>query len=190
MQATLGMVVALLATTPASAALIDNGNSMIDNGTGYEWLDLTITLGVSVNTALAANPTYSLATDVQVAQMFTNAGFSDLVPPALVADLSAANDLISFLGCTAGVGCAAQNTFGRGFAQNTAGGSSLVSPEYVRSSLNGGSGDARVAQLLSNDFNQAFADRGVFLVLVPEPGTALLLGLGLCGLVTVRRRQR
>ena len=63
----------------ANAALVDNGNSLIDNGTNLEWLDLTQTLGQTVNQVLSSNfvtvDGYAFATTAQVTTLFDNAGF-------------------------------------------------------------------------------------------------------------------
>lgn len=177
----------LLLAAPASAVLVDSGNEMVDQGTGLIWLDLTETLGDSINTALTNNPSYTLATTDQVAEMFTNAGFTDIGGLATVADRPAAEFLIDSLGCTASdIVCAGLNAYGRGFA---AIGGGFYAPSYRISSVPANSGDAVVLSLFSTDPTVGVGDRGVYLVRpIPEPGTALMLGLGLVGLALRGRR--
>ena len=181
---------ALLAA-PASAAIIDSGNELIDSDSGLIWLDLTETVGKSINTALDDNPGYLLGTTDQVSTLFTNAGFTTLNNSATVANGPAALALIDGLGCTTTPAlCAGLNAFARGLADNSGGGG-YYSPLYriAPPAAPNNTGAAAVISLFVSDPDASFGDRGVYLYrLVPEPGTALLFGLGLVGLALRGRR--
>jgi len=166
----------------AYAALVDNGNSMIDNGTGLEWLDLTETQGISYNAALATTYVtvdgYVHATTAQVTTLFTNAGFLTTDNTNNSANDPAANLLLDYLGCTQF--CGTVNATGRGFADWTSVGWT-TRPNYHTSGLGAG---AATTSLLSSNLDLVDTTAGHFLVrAVPVPAAVWLFGsaLGLLG---------
>jgi len=169
----------------AYAALVDNGNSMIDNGTGLEWYDLdnADSLGKTYNEVVASSlytvDGYVHATVAQVATMFTNAGFltTDNVNNPL--NDPAADLLLANLGCTQF--CGTINETGRGFADWTTAGWT-TRPNYHKTGL--GAGAAATSLLLTSNSDLADVTAGHFLVrAVPVPAAVWLFGsaLGLLG---------
>jgi len=166
----------------ASAALVDNGNSMIDNGTGLEWLDLTETQGLTYNAALGTTfvtvDGYVHASSAQVETMFLNAGFLTTNNANNPLNDPAASDLLNYLGCTQF--CGTVNATGRGFADWTSAGWT-TRPNYHTSGLGAG---AAITSLLTSNLDLVDTTAGHFLVrAVPVPAAVWLFGsaLGLLG---------
>lgn len=185
----LALAVALiLCTGPASGALIDTGNdSVVDTGTGLEWLDLHLTDGKSVNQALALHPGWSLASDAQVIALLTNAGFGLMDNTSRAADKPIVLGLLSLFGCTNF--CAGNFELARGFATWSGGG--LTRPLFGLSTLPSpsGGGYAAITSLLTPNYDLVDATAGVYLIrVVPEPSTLVLVGLGLMTLARWRSR--
>ncbi len=67
---TLFAVAALAFSSVSSATIVDMGNYQYDDQTGLEWLDLSLTDGLSIGTALAAYSGWTLATQDQFSTMF------------------------------------------------------------------------------------------------------------------------
>lgn len=176
----------LLAAGSANAALIDNGTSMIDTGTGLQWLDLTQTQGMSWNTVLASSfvtvDGYAHATETQVITLFTNAGFLTTNNVNNVLNNPAANTLLAYLGCTQF--CNTVNALGRGFAEWS--GAQKTRPNYHMTGLGAG---AVTTSLLTSNLELVDATAGHFLVkVVPVPAAVWLFGSAL-GVMGVMRRK-
>lgn len=164
----------------ASAALVDNGNSMIDSGTGLEWLDLTETQGLSWNQAEASiyvtAQGFVHADAAQVTTLFLNAGFLTTDNVNNTANDPAAALLLSTMGCTQF--CGTNFETGRGFADN---GAFKTRPNYHAGPLGAG---AAVISLQTNNLDLVDTTAGHFLVrAVPVPAAVWLFGsaLGLLG---------
>ncbi len=61
-------------TSAGIAGYIDNMGSVTDTETGYRWLDLSATFGISLHQATIDNPNYSHASIAQVRAFFDSAG--------------------------------------------------------------------------------------------------------------------
>jgi hypothetical protein len=188
-RAAVAVMVACLAGTGAQAALVDNGNSLIDTATNLEWLDLTETQGQTVNQVLSSSfvtvDGYAYATTDQVATLFANAGFVTGVSDTDPLNDPAAALLLSGLGCTQF--CSpGTNATGRGWADF--GGGFNYRPFYANTGLG-----AQYAIISLGNASEDFADEtaGVYLVrtVVPVPA-ALWLFVSAFGLLGwFRRRQ-
>ena len=176
-----------LAAGGAHAALVDNGSSMIDTGTGLEWLALTQTQGLTWNqaesTVYVTSQGYVHATDEQVITLFTNAGFLTTDNTNNPANDPAANELLAKLGCTQF--CGTVNATGRGFADWN--GTFTTRPNYHTSGLGAG---AATTSLLTSNLDLADSTAGHYLVraAVPLPAAAWLFGGALGVLGWVRRK--
>jgi hypothetical protein len=182
----------LISAGSVNAALVDNGNSLIDTDTNLEWLDLTQTKGWTVNQALASDfvtvDGYAYATTAQVTTLFANAGFP-LAPPSFNNPLNApaAELLLAGLGCTSII-CGTTGGTGRGWAdaENTFN----YQPFYSKSTLGGSYAIVSLGQAGEDVVN---AESGVYLVrtsVVPVPAAAWLFGSGLLGLIGISRRKK
>lgn len=177
----------ILALSNASAALMDSGTSMVDTTTNLEWLDLTQTQGMTLNqvqsSSLILTDGWVYATAAQVTTLFDNAGFLSTNNVNNVGNDPAALLLLGALGCTQF--CGTVNATGRGFADN--GSPWFTRPNYHTSGLGAG---AAIISLQTQNLDLADTTAGHFLIrAIPEPSTALLMGLGLTSLAAARRRQ-
>jgi len=173
-----------------------DGLLTIDMDTGLEWLDLTETWGASYNEAQASTYVTSMgfdhATEAQVAELFTNAGF--VTTTNHTQNDAAAALLLGLMGCTQS--CNTNFDQGTGFAVSSVvnGVTTIGRSNYHEGPLGGGVG---VYSLRTTNLDSKFASAGNFLVRstqsvqpVPEPST--FLGLATFGGVAYffRRERR
>ena len=181
----------------AQTDLFEPGDKLLtrDRITKFEWLYLFGTQGISFNQAEASIFVTTLgfrhATEAEVAELFTNAGFVALGGLQDPANDFAAALLLDFLGCTQF--CGGRNELGRGFAIRSPLG--LTRPIYRESPLGGA---AATISLLTSDKQLVDPSAGHFLV--REPGVhvpisplargLLVLCLSVGGALGARRTTR
>ncbi len=161
--------------------IVDNGSTTIDTNNEMEWLDLTLTKGLTVQSALLQNEGYSHASSLQVETLFNTAG----VRPndSYVGNYSdKEKTLTDFLGRTIDL----NNTF---FTHWRTHGitSDSTSPEHITGLQYFRSFAVKTVGKLINEKWDTSSKPGVWLyrstASVPEPSLGLLLGISLVGLV-------
>lgn len=183
----------VVAPLSANAVLIDQGNTTLSTDTNLEWLDLTLTEGLSYNAALAStyvtNDGFRHATRAEVEAMFLEAGFATTNNVNNPVNDPAAQLLLNLMGCTAN--CGTINAMGRGFAIWDA--TFRIRPNYHLSGL--GAGAAVVSLFTSNgglidETSGHYLVRNFQPVAISSPGTLALLGLGLAATGLLRQRSK
>jgi len=164
----------------ANATLIDNSDTTADTITGLKWLDLTETLGMSVQNIWddvggLFSAGWSVATSTQVDELFAHAGVPAPASGLNVYTDSTLTDYMRSLFGTTGY-LAGDAPYGLALADN--GGNRASLPYYLsqsRESRTVGSSECCVL------YTDAANDAGVWLVMpseVPIPSTVALVLLG------------
>jgi hypothetical protein len=183
----------LFAGFQANAVIIDQTATTLDTDTGFEWLDMSYTDGITYAAALAGSNTFEgggwrNASYLEVVELANNAVGFGITP-------SSNNDYASFIGLSALTD----------FMGGTYGGTSysyVVGNVYIGGGLDRaqfGYGNAKgwFRNNLTDNFWDGFSDSdsriGTFLVrssAVPEPSIIALFGLGLVGIGFARRKRQ
>ena len=198
MKKLIATILLLLTTNFSHAGLIDLGSTTLDDSTGLEWLDMTLTAGQSYNSVIGGfggyvtSMGYRYATGAEVFALFTNAGIPD-IETTVVGNYTAAN-VAPAQALIALIGTADLNFMDAIVADTVIPGVRAVA--ILQGDPNIASATMMYACTMCGSWNEnaTFPGIGSFLVRssntsVPEPGVLGLLSLGLLGLGLSRRRQ-
>jgi hypothetical protein len=167
-----------------------DGLLTLDTDTQLLWLDWTQGTSMSVNQVMAqlgaggSFEGFRYATVAEVHAFFSNAGIPN-VPGITAANLVPVQNLLAIVGVTAPA-----NSFGPSSSAWTADSSSGNRIQGVLQDRNDDLGQATTNGIIGFDDDFAASTWGHALVsVVPEPGTGVLLLLGMLGLAVAGRRR-
>jgi hypothetical protein len=197
----IGALGLLLAVSPASAALIEvdlftQGDKLLtlDTSTGLEWLDLTATEDESYNSIIGGfggfitSEGFRYATEAEIAALWGQAGIVDLTGALVAVNRTGVELLLLLMGCT--------GNCGTGFdLYNGISAKSVIPGTHALSHIQLDDDGVTARAFLDPGSNFSDSDTsseiGSYLVrtsVIPEPCTALLLGVRLLGLAIQQRR--
>lgn len=185
-------VILLVCSAHSSATLINQGATTYDSATGYTWLDITESLGLSPQDILNdvggfLSSGWNIASGIDVDALFENAGVptpaSDLhiLPDSSVTDL-----LLSLLGTSSLT--ISGGAFGQAWAINSPGVYSAPNYTTEPATFSFTRGSSAISDPTSIRTVGVFLVRND-LVAVPTYGTLPLLLAGLACMVACRRRD-
>lgn len=190
----IGLFVACTLSVSAQAALIGhaannslNTNLTWDDVTGLEWLDLSLTSGMSYLDAESTYSSFRHATHAEVTALFTTAGYDGHGGVYTYANGVMANSLRSLMGNTTYSGWQWYNGTSGLIDFNL---NSSLNYKYTLSPFNTAKVDAYSTKLKTYGGSQGVGNYLVRTAVVPEPTTLMLLTPALIGLAVARRRVK